>query len=123
MTFALYNPAFLVPRDGIVTRIAAYFTVSADYELDGTVATVTAELYEATAPGNVFTLILGSAVTLAPSFSGTTPIGSNAVGVVTDLNIPVASGTRLMMVFKIFAANITSPLSIDGFISAGITIA
>lgn len=121
-TNALYVPAFLMPRDGIITQSAAYFTVTNDYELGSTVVTITSEIYRSVAPNNVFTLITGSAVTLAPSFSGTTPAGSNSFGIVSDLDIPVTSGTRLMIVYKIFAAGTAIALNINGFISAGLTI-
>lgn len=118
----LTNLAFSVPRDGVITSIAAYFSVVLGLTLVGTEITVTAQLYESTTPDNIFTPIPGAVVTLSPSFTGIINVGSIASGIVDGLNIPVDAGTRLLMVFTITAEGLSLINTLTGYASAGVNI-
>ena len=119
----LTNFAFSVPRDGVITSLAAYLSISAGLSLIGSTVTVTAQLYESTTPDNNFVAVPGAVVTLAPPLTGLISIGDISSGVTTGLNIPVTAGTRLLLVFS---AEVTDGLdvaaAIAGYASAGLGI-
>ena len=119
----LTNLAFSMPRNGIITSLAAYMSVSAAVSLIGSTVTVTAQLYQSTTPNNTFTPVAGAAVTLAPALTGTISVGQILSGLNTGLNIPVATGTRLLL---IFSANVTAGIDLVtlvlGYASAGLGI-
>ncbi len=121
-TGLLANLAFSMPRDGIITSIAAYFSVVIGLTLIGTNITVHAQLYQSTTPNNIFSPIAGTEVTLAPSFGGIIVIGSIASGILTGLNISVTAETRLLMVFSITADGVSLINTLTGYASAGVSI-
>ena len=122
-TTGLVNVAFSMPRDGVITDIAAFFSVGAAVSLIGSTVTISAQLYQSTTPDNTFAPIPGAVVTLAPGLTGLVSIGTVASGETNGLNIPVTAGTRLLMVFS---AAVTAGLDIatiiSGFASAGVNI-
>ena len=119
----LTNFAFSVPRDGVITSLSAYMSVSAGLSLLGTTVTVTARLFQSTAPNDTFTEVPGAVVTLAPALTGLINIGDTLSGVTTGLNISVTAGTRLLL---IFSANVTAGIdlaaAVAGYTSAGLAI-
>ncbi|HAX51782.1 MAG TPA: hypothetical protein DIW07_09595, partial [Lachnospiraceae bacterium] len=118
----LANMAFSVPRDGVITDIAAYFSVVVGLSLLGTDLTVHAQLYQSTTPDNTFSPIAGTDVTLAPSFSGIISVGDIASATLSGLNVPVTAGTRLLMVFTLTAGGVSLLNTLTGYASAGINI-
>jgi len=118
----LTNFAFSVPRDGIITSLAGYLSISAGLSLLASTVTVTARLFQSTAPDDAFVPVPGAVVTLAPAITGIINIGDVSSGL-TGLNIPVTAGTRLLL---IFSAEVTSGLDlatiITGYASAGLGI-
>ncbi len=118
----LSNMAFSVPRDGTITSIAAYFSTTIALALIGSNITITAQLYSSTTPNNIFSPIPETLTTLAPSLSGLVNVGNISHGLVTDLNIPVTAGTRLLMVFSITAEGLSLINTVIGYASAGINI-
>lgn len=118
----LLNFAFSVPRDGVITSMSAYFSVTAALSLIGSEVTISAQLYQSTTPNNTFTPIPGAVVTLPP-LTGAINIGTILSNNISGLNIPVTQGTRLLMVFR---SNVTSGLDIAseviGYASAGVAI-
>ncbi|HBC27755.1 MAG TPA: hypothetical protein DC013_10120, partial [Ruminococcaceae bacterium] len=119
----LTNFAFSVPRDGIITSIAGYLTISAGLSLIGSTVTVSAQLFQSTTPDNTFVAVPGAVVTLAPPLTGLISIGDISSGITTGLNIPVTAETRLLLVFS---ADVTAGLdlaaAIAGYASAGLGI-
>jgi BclB C-terminal domain-containing protein len=115
--------AFSMPRAGVITSIAAYYSVGVGLAIVGTEITITAQLYSSTTPDNIFAPIVGTIVTLAPVLTGLVSAGDSLNGILTGLSIPVSAETRLMMVFS---ANVTSGIDIatiiSGVASAGISI-
>jgi BclB C-terminal domain-containing protein len=89
-----------MPRRGVITSIAAYFSSTVGLALIGSTLTITAQLYQSTTPDDVFTAVPGTAVTLSPSLSGNVLVGSRAFGLLSGLNIAVSANTRLMLVFS-----------------------
>ncbi|NLU08797.1 MAG: DNRLRE domain-containing protein [Clostridiales bacterium] len=119
----LLNFALSVPRTGTITSISAYFSTTASLTLIGSTISITAQLYQSTAPDNTFTPISGASVTLSPALTNIISIGSISSGSISGLSIPVNIGTRLLMVFS---ADVTSGVDvaaiIAGYASAGVDI-
>lgn len=116
------NFAFLMPRDGIITSISAYFSTTVALSLTNTTVSIKAQLYSSTTPNNIFTAIPGAIVTLVPNLTGQAPIGSISNGIISNLSIPVSSQTRLLLVFSATATGSILVNSIVGYASAGISI-
>jgi BclB C-terminal domain-containing protein len=117
------NEAFSMPRDGTITSIAAFFSTTVALSLAATTVTITAQLYQSTTPDNTFTPIPGALVTLAPPLTGILAIGTISSGITPALSIPVTAETRLLMVFSITAAGVALINTVDGYASAGISLA
>ena len=118
----LLNMAFSVPRSGVITSIAAYFSATAALNLSGTKINITAQLYRSVAPNNRFTAIQGAVVTLSPDLTGNMSIGRTSNGITTGLNISVNPQTRLLLVFSATASGASLVNTVEGYTSAGITI-
>jgi BclB C-terminal domain-containing protein len=118
----LINMAFSVPRDGVITSIAAYFSTSAALSLIGSTTTITAQLYQSTAPDNSFTAIPGAVATLSPALSGLVSIGNTSSGLTEGLSISVTAGTRLLLVFSATASGLSLINTVAGYASAGVGI-
>lgn len=118
----LLNMAFSVPRSGIITSIAAYFSATAALNLSGTKINITAQLYRSVAPNNRFTAIQGAVVTLSPDLTGNMSVGKTSNGITTGLNISVNPQTRLLLVFSATASGSSLVNTVEGYASAGITI-
>lgn len=119
----LDNSSFSMSSAGTLTSITAYFSSTAALSLVGSTVTITAQVYTSTTPNNVFTAVPGAVVTLAPALTGAISIGTISNGITTGLNIPLAAGTRVLVVFS---SNVTAGIDIAtaiiGYGSAGITI-
>lgn len=118
----LLNFAFVSPRSGTITSMAAQFSTTAALSLVGTTVTVTAQLYSAPAGSNSFSPVPGATVTLAPAITGVIAIGNVSNGITTGLSIPVTAGSRYLMVFSATAAGLSLVNSAVGYGSAGLNI-
>ncbi len=118
----LLNEAFSVPRRGLITSIAAYFSTSIGISLISSAICINAQLYASTTPNNIFHPVEGSLVRLTPSLTGIISAGVISHGIHRNLSIPVAPETRLLMVFSANATGITLVNTLFGYASAGITI-
>jgi BclB C-terminal domain-containing protein len=116
------NQAEIMPRDGTITSVSAYFSTSAAQSLVGTTVTLTAQLYESSTPDDTFTPVPGAIVTLAPAFTGVLAIGTISNGTTTGLSVPVTNQTRMMVVFSASAAGISLINTVSGYANAGIGI-
>ena len=115
--------ALSMPRDGTITSVAAYLSVGAAVSLIGSEVTVTAQLYQSTAPDNSFAPIAGTEVALAPVLTGALSIGDTANGLVTGLSIPITAESRLMLVFSAAVTDgIDIATIISAFLSGGVNI-
>lgn len=116
---AALNEAFTVPRNGIITSLAANFSTTVAVTLTAP-ATVTAQLFSAPIGTNTFTAVPGAIVQLTPALStGLVAIGTTASGIVT-LSEPVTAQTRLLMVF--YSTSTAIAAAIIGNASAGVAI-
>ncbi len=115
--------ACMVPKDTTITTISAYHSLATDLNFGGSTVTISAHLYSSTTPNDVFQLVPGSTVTLSPSLAGSELAGFVSSNTVANLSIPVAAGTRLMVVFsaEITAGN-DAEFVISGYASAGISL-
>ncbi len=115
--------AFSVPRDGIITSIAAYYSVGAELDLVGSTVTITAQMYRSATPNDSFAPVVGASCTLDPPLTGLVSVGAISSGLVTGLYIPVTAGTRLMFVLS---ARVTEGIDIEtmlsGFVSGGLSL-
>jgi BclB C-terminal domain len=119
----LLNTAFSIPRDGLITSMAAYFSTTEALSLISTTITITAQLFSSTTPDNTFTAVPGALVTLAPPFTGILALGTITSGLTTGLSIPVTAGTRLLLVFSpSVTQGVDVAMTIAGYASAGVTI-
>ncbi|MEX3746925.1 exosporium glycoprotein BclB-related protein [Lysinibacillus xylanilyticus] len=122
----LFTEAFVVPRAGNVTSIAASFTVTLEIalgDLKGTTV-VNARIYRAPAGSNVFSPT-NVTVDLNPPLSGAINVGKVVHNTSdTFAPLPVVAGDRLLMVFSITTTGTALDLasSVTGTASAGITI-
>lgn len=115
--------AFSVPRDGVITSIAAFYSITAPLSIPGTTITITAQLWSSPTPNNSFTPVAGTAVTLAPPFTGEVALGTISNGLLENLAIPRTAETRLLMLFSAAAEGLSLTNTIEGYASAGVTIA
>lgn len=118
----LANMAFSMPRDSVITDIAAYFSTVLALSLFGSNVTMTAQLYRSTAPNNAFSPIAGTEVTLSPAFTGIVGVGTIASAALSGLSIPVTAETRLLMVFSATATGHSLVNVVTGYASAGVNI-
>ncbi|WKL01636.1 exosporium glycoprotein BclB-related protein [Paenibacillus amylolyticus] len=118
----LINFAFSVPRDGVITSIAAYFSTTAALALVGSTVTITAQLFSSPTPDNAFTAVPGAVVTLAPPLTGIIALGSISNGITTGLTIPVTAQTRLLLVFSATATGLSLVNTVVGYASGSVNI-
>jgi len=118
----LINYAFSVPRDGIITDIAAFFSTTVALTLTDSEVTVTAQLFSAPEGSNAFTAIPGALVNLDPPLTGILNLGTTASGITTGLEIPVTAGSRLLMAFQTSATGLVLVTTVTGYASAGVNI-
>lgn len=112
---------FMVPRDGVITALSAFYSVTTGLAIVGSTVNITAQLYSASPADNVLTAVPGSEVILTPGLSGIINIGDTA-SATAALNISVTAGTRLALVFSIDVSGIGIATTIIGTISAGVAI-
>jgi BclB C-terminal domain-containing protein len=109
------NYAFVVPRDGTITSISAFFSVVVGLSLLDT-PDVTAQIYASTDPdSNTFAPVPGALVTM--TLPAVTVLGTTVSGTTSGLSIPVTEGTRLLMVFS---GTSTLVITLTGYASAGL---
>ncbi|MGF9643652.1 MULTISPECIES: exosporium glycoprotein BclB-related protein [Paenibacillus] len=118
----LINFAFSVPRDGVITSIAGYFSTTAALTLLASSVSITAQLFSSPTPNNSFTAIPGATVILTPPLTDIVALGTISSGITTELAIPVTAQTRLLMVFSATATGASLLNTVVGYASAGITI-
>lgn len=121
-TGILMNFAFSVPKSCTITDIAAYFSTTRPLSLVDTTITITAQLYQSTTPNNIFTPIPEAVANLVPGISGSTTLGTVSSGVTSGLNVAVAPGTRLLLVFSAKATGASKISNVEGYASGGINV-
>jgi BclB C-terminal domain-containing protein len=117
------NMAFVMPRNGTITAIRAFFTNIVPVTLNTSVLQISAQLYFAEPNSNVFRPLDGTRVNLEPTLTGNIPVNSTFTGSERNLKIRVERGTRLLLVF--FASITGAPaaaFTITGTASAGVNI-
>lgn len=121
-TTNIFNLAFSMPRGGTITSLTAFLSITEALTLPGTEVTVSAQLWQSTAPNNSFSPIPDAVVNLPPLTEVIT-IGTVLHGEVDGLDIEVEPETRLLLVFS---AEITGGLplvaTVSGYASAGVNI-
>ncbi len=113
---------FIMPRDATITDIAAFFSTTLGLELTGTTATITADIYTSPTPNNTFEKLTGATVTVTPQLTGEITAGTISFGSVSELNIFLTKGTRVMVVFSSTTAGLNLPQTICGNASASLCI-
>jgi BclB C-terminal domain-containing protein len=116
----LLNYAFSMPRDGTLTALSAQFKVTAGLSLPLGTVNVRATVYTAPQGSNLFSATAAT-VTLQPPLS-IIAIGTTVSGTVTGLNIPLTTGTQVLMVFSMVSQGLLTAATLTGAASAGINI-
>lgn len=114
------NFAFSVPRDCVITELAAYFSVTVGVALASGTLNVVAQLYQSTTPDNTFTQVPGALVQIP--FTGVITLGDFGSGI-TPLNVNVAAGTRLLLAFALESESVPGAETLIGYASAGLALA
>jgi BclB C-terminal domain-containing protein len=113
--------AFPLPRGGIITSIAACFSIASAQNLPDTSITVTAQLYVSETPGDCFAPLSGASVSLSP-LTGSISDGDTISGISADLSIPVSEQSQLLMVYSATAAGASPINTIAGYASSSVAI-
>ena len=118
----LPHMAVILPRNGTINSLAAFFSTTVPLALAGSTVVVNAQVYESEGGGNLFTPVSGAGITLSPAFADSVGAGGVCNGVAEGLAIPVRAGSRLLMVFYITAAGASLVHTVIGHASAGISL-
>ena len=122
ITGQLLNFAYVAPRDGTITSIYGFMSVTSAVIPVGSTVTVHTQLYESASPtSNLFAPIVAANVNLAAAFSSVATLGTVATGSNTGLSIPVTAGLRYVLVVYTTATG-SLVTSVAGYISAGMTV-
>lgn len=116
-TSSLTNFAFSMPRDGVITSLAAYLSATAALALI-TPLTYTVQVYSSDTPDDIFTPVAGAVVDI--TITGIVSIGDTFNGLATGLGIPVTEQTRLLLVASATGGGLVG--SVAGYLSAGLGI-
>lgn len=122
LTGSVTTAAFVMPRQGTITSLSGSFSTTTTSILIGSNITVMGQLYQCDQSSNLFTPIPGAVVYFSPTLSDVVAVGQTATGVNNGLSIPVAQGTKLMMVYSSSISGLTVATSITGTISGAINI-
>ncbi len=114
------NHAFSMPRNSIIESLTAFFSTTIPTDLTNTFVTISARLYRADTPDNNFEEIPGTLITLTPSMTGQVPTNTIVRGTISNLNIPVTTETRLLLVFSARSTGERFQNSIIGYASGGL---
>jgi len=116
--------AFTMPRNGCISKLAVSITVVSTTSIpDGTIVTITAELFKAKPNSSIFTPIPRSRVIVAPSIVTTTPQGTVFTEIVKNINYLLKEGKRLALVFTAtIPAGVANTFGFRGVPSGGVTI-
>lgn len=106
-----------VARDGTITSLAGFASITAATALVGSTVTETISVWRSTAPNNIYEPIPGATVDLAPPLTGLVAIGTISSGTTTGLSIPVTAGTNLIVVYS---ANVTAGIDLATVITANV---
>jgi len=114
--------AYSMPRDGILTDIAAYFSNTAAASITGATGTIRAEVYTSPTPNNTFSAVPSAFVDLVPTLTGAIASGTTFNGRTTGLNIPLTAETRVVIVFRLLVVGTNLNQTITGIAGAGLNI-
>lgn len=113
------NFAFSLPRDGTITSLSAFLSVTAALALLAPL-TYTVQVYSSTTPDNIFSPVAGAAVDI--TIPGPIAFGDTFNGIVTGLSVPVTAETRLLLVASATGGGLVAGGTVAGFLSAGLGI-
>lgn len=116
------NHSFSMPRDGKIDSLTAYFSTTIPTDLTNTNVTISARLYSSSTPDNIFHEIPNTTVTLTPNLTGSVPIGTIVKATISNLNIPITTETRVLLVFAAKSVGDRFQNSIIGYASGGLGI-
>ena len=108
----------VVPGDETIGAISASFDTSTAGTLFGTF-TVTAQIYVSSNGGATYSPLAGTAVTLAPSLTGSVVIGTISSGTLTGLSVSIPAGDLGMVVFS--GSDSVTTESLTGSATAGVS--
>ena len=111
----------IIARDGVITTIFGFSSLTTALSLVGTTVTQTISLWQSTTPDNTYTPIPGAVVTLTP-LTGVLAIGTTTTGVQSGLAIPVTAGTNLIVVYSVTSTGISLINTVSADVTASVVI-
>lgn len=118
----LPNFAFSIPRDGTITTLSGFFSLTADLVLPCSSVTVHMTLYQSAHPSSNAFLPMATAALSLPPLSGVVPAKKTLHASLHNLSIPVKTQSRLLLVISASATGATLCHAVSGYVSAGIAI-
>jgi BclB C-terminal domain-containing protein len=115
------NLAFSASHDCVLSSIAGFFSTTSALSLGDTAINVVFTVYVSTTPNNIFVPLPGAVMTTS-ALTGDLPLGTIVNGITTGLSIPIAAQTRILMVVTGDISGDIPTESVQGYISAGITL-
>lgn len=91
--------SFLVPRDSVINSAFTFFNIQEAIDLGGSSIQIVAQFYRAGLSDNLFVPIPETRLELPPVLTGIVPAGQHLYAETGDIAIPVAKGTRIMLVY------------------------
>ncbi len=119
-----FDSSFSMPRNGLISSLAATFTTSTDLDFSNTDCQVSAQLFVAEANSVVFHALPRTRCDLNPRLNGAVPKNTVLTGSLDNLNITVKRTDKILMIFYLTSYN-TSGIgnqNIQGFANAGLNI-
>ena len=117
------NFGFVVPRNGTIRSISAFFSSTVALSLTGTSLIIKAQLYRSNSiNSNLFSPVSGAEVFLSPDLTSIISLGTTCSGITNGLSIPVTVQSRYLLVFSSSTSGIPLITSIGGYASAGLSI-
>lgn len=117
------NYAFTMPRDGVLTGLNVFFSVTAAVGVALGNYQIHAQLFRSQTPtSNAFDALAPTDIALTPTFPGLgISLGDVASGSAT-FSIPVTAGDRLLLVFYVEPPALSVAASVIGYASGGLSI-
>jgi BclB C-terminal domain-containing protein len=112
---------FSMPQDGIINDLSMFFSPYPDFNISQD-TTITAQLFEATGPDNIFTPIANTWILTANYSTGLVTTGTFRSGNLSNLNVFAAAQTRLLLVFWPLANQSGVGNVVTGYGSGGLSI-
>lgn len=112
---------FVMPRDGIVTSVAASIQIAGNGSSFNNQSHVNAQLYTSEGDSTIFNILTGAVAKVTPATSDNVVADTIISGITQNLSIPLKAGTRVLMVMYMQPDTVDGAL-VEAYFSAGVNI-